>query len=135
MFLNKIGLCVERGRHWRCFEGSNAAGTVWAAASTLGAVDSGAIRRFEGVLQTYVSAPRREKKGTRFFSETTRVYPILSISPYMEQLYITTVVYQPRSVKQKYIWRSCILPARYINRGQQSESIAGAAVYQQQSQY
>ena len=41
---------------------------------------SGARTRFGGVLQTCVSAPRREKKGTRFCSETTRVYPILSIS-------------------------------------------------------
>ena len=31
-------------------------------------------------MQTCVSAPRRQKKGTRFCSETTRVYPILSIS-------------------------------------------------------
>ena len=31
-------------------------------------------------MQAYVSAPRRGKKGTRFCSETTRVYPILSIS-------------------------------------------------------
>ena len=31
-------------------------------------------------MQTCVSAPRREKKGTPFCSETTRVYPILSIS-------------------------------------------------------
>ena len=41
---------------------------------------SGARTRFGGVLQTYVSAPRREIKGTRFCSETTRVYPILPIS-------------------------------------------------------
>ena len=41
---------------------------------------SGARTRFGGVLQTCVSAPRREKKNTRFCSETTRVYPILSIS-------------------------------------------------------
>ena len=36
---------------------------------------------------------------------------------YMEQLYITSVVYQPHSVEQKHVWRSCISPARYINRG------------------
>ena len=41
---------------------------------------SGARTRFGGVLQTYVSAPRREIKGTRFCSETTRVYPIFPIS-------------------------------------------------------
>ena len=43
---------------------------------------SGARTRFRGVLQTCVSAPRREKKGTLFCLETTRVYPILSISPF-----------------------------------------------------
>ena len=43
-------------------------------------MSSGARRRFGGVFQAYVSAPRRGKKGTRFCPETTRVYPILSIS-------------------------------------------------------
>ena len=66
-------------RHWRCFEGSNIEKTVWGAARTQGIVGSGARTRFGGVLRTCVSAPRREKKGTRFCSETTRVYPILSI--------------------------------------------------------
>ena len=53
---------------------------------------------------------------------------------YMEQLYITSAVYQPRSAKQKHSWRSSISPGRYINRDQQRESISGAAVHQQQSQ-
>ena len=67
-------------RHWRCFEYSNTEKTVWGAARTQGVVGSGARTRFGGVLQTCVSALRREKNGTRFCSETTRVYPILSIS-------------------------------------------------------
>ena len=58
----------------------NTAKTVWGAARTQGVVGSGTRTRFGGVLQTCVSAPRREKKGTRFCSETTRVYPILPIS-------------------------------------------------------
>ena len=66
---------------WRCFEGSNTEQTVWGAARTQGVVGSGARTRFGGVLQTRVSAPRREKKGTRFCSETTRVYPISSMLP------------------------------------------------------
>ena len=77
---------VVRGEHFlgavigACFEASNTEKTVWGAARTQGVVGSGARTRFGGVLQTCVSAPRREKKGTRFCSETTRVYPILSIS-------------------------------------------------------
>ena len=67
-------------RHWRCFEGSNTEKTVWGAARTQGVVGSGARTRFGGVLQTCVSAPCREKRGTRFCSETTRLYLILSIS-------------------------------------------------------
>ena len=35
----------------------------------------------------------------------------------------TRAVYQPRSVKQKHIWRSCISPARYINGYQQLRHI------------
>ena len=35
------------------------------------------------ILRTFCRRPRREKKGTRFCSETTRVYPILSISLYI----------------------------------------------------
>ena len=50
----------------RSTEGSNAEKTVWGAARTQGAVSSGARRRFGGVLQAYVSAPGRGKKGTRF---------------------------------------------------------------------
>ena len=83
MFLNKIGLFVE-STFWAPslgrFEGSNTEKTVWGAARTQGVVGSGTRTRFGGVLQTCVSALRREKKGTRFCSETTRVYPMLSIS-------------------------------------------------------
>ena len=101
--MNKIGLFIKskhRAGHTRCvpeqnrvvrgehFLGAvigavlraNTEKTVWGAARTQGVVGSGARTRFGGVLQTCVSAPRREKKGTRFCSETTRVYPILSIS-------------------------------------------------------
>ena len=45
----------------------------------------------------------------------------------------TRVMYQSRSAKQKQIRRSCISPARPINCDQRTESLSGAAVYQQQS--
>ena len=38
----------------------------------------------------------------------------------------TRAVYQPISAKHKHVWRSCISPARYINRDQQSKGISGA---------
>ena len=67
--MNKSG-CPWRAlfgrRHWRCFEGSNTEKTVWGAARKQGVVGSGARTRFGGVLQTCVSAPRREKKVPYF---------------------------------------------------------------------
>ena len=45
----------------------------------------------------------------------------------------TRVMYQPRSAKQKHIRRSSKSPARSIDCDQRTESLSGAAVYQQQS--
>ena len=45
----------------------------------------------------------------------------------------TRAVYQPRPANQKHIRRRCISPARYITCDQRTESLSGAAVYQQQS--
>ena len=45
----------------------------------------------------------------------------------------TRAVYPPRTAKQKYILRCCISTVLCVNRDQQSESISGADIHQQQS--